>query len=557
MEYRVLARKYRPTTFDDLIGQEVLVQTLSNAIERNRVAHAFLLHGIRGIGKTTTARIIAKALNCIGEDGNSGANINPCGKCANCVAITEDRHIDVMEMDAASRTGVDDIRDIIETVHYAPGQARAKIYIIDEVHMLSKSAFNALLKTLEEPPEHVKFIFATTELRKIPITILSRCQKFDLRRVEVSELAAHLANISAKENVTIAEDELKLIAGAAEGSVRDALSMLDQAIALGDEAQGKTTVATGKVAQMLGMADKSRTVSLLEHLYAGEVSEAIGLLRAQYADGNDPALVLQELMGRVHEITLLKTNTQADGAEIAPEYTRLKELSGKLSLGLLTRSWQVLAKGMQEIAQVSNALAAAEMIIIRLAHLSDLPDPGQLLKKLKAETASSSAATPTVSAPAAPAPAPVAIAAPTPVAVAAPAPEVVANENLLEEAQRSDDFASFASIVELFKRKKEMMLSHQLYTESRLVSFSRGKLEINFGESVGRDVPAEISEKLKEWSGDAWMVVVSSEPGNPSLREQKDSRIAAQEAKIRKHPLVEEVLAAFPGSEIKEIKLGA
>lgn len=421
--------------------------------------------------------------------------------------------------------------------------------------MLSKSAFNALLKTLEEPPEHVKFIFATTELRKIPITILSRCQKFDLRRVEVSELAAHLASISEKENVSIAEDELKLIAGAAEGSVRDALSMLDQAIALGDEADGKTTVAEGKVAQMLGMADKSRTVSLLEHLYAGEVSEALGLLRAQYADGNDPALVLQELMERVHEITLLKTNTQADGAEIAPEYTRLKDLSGKLSLGILTRSWQVLAKGMQEIAQVSNALAAAEMIIIRLAHLSDLPDPGQLLKKLKAEGAANTttAVAATTSAPAAAAPVPVAVAT----APIAPKPEIIANENALEDAQRPDDFKSFASIVELFKRKKEVMLAHQLYTEARLVSFSKGKLEINFGENVGRDVPAEISEKLKEWSGEAWMVAVSNESGNPSLRDQKQSRIAAQEAKIRKHPLVEEVLAAFPGSEIKEIKLGA
>ena len=543
MHYRVLARKYRPTNFDDLIGQEVLVRTLSNAIERNRVAHAFLLHGIRGIGKTTTARIIAKALNCIGEDGKSGATIKPCGVCDNCVAITEDRHIDVMEMDAASRTGVDDIRDIIETVHYAPGQARTKIYIIDEVHMLSKSAFNALLKTLEEPPEHVKFIFATTELRKIPITILSRCQKFDLRRVDVPELSAHLAKICDKEQVTVPDEELKLIAGAAEGSVRDALSMLDQAIALGEEADGTTSVAEGKVAQMLGMADKSRTVSLLEHLYAGEVPQALAILRAQYADGNDPAQVLQELMERVHEITLIKTNMQLEGAEIAPDFARLKELSQKLSLGILTRSWQILAKGMQEMTQVSNGLAAAEMIVIRLAYLSDLPDPEQLLKKAKTESASNIAAAGSTM--------------PVSTTASSPAPVATANENKLEEAQRLEDFASFAAIVALFKKKREPMLGHQLYSEARLVSFSKGKIELNLHDGIGRDVPGEITAKLKEWSGEPWVITLSKEPGNPPLREQEASRKAAKEAKLKTHPLVEEVLSTFSGAEIKEIKLSS
>lgn len=411
--------------------------------------------------------------------------------------------------------------------------------------MLSKSAFNALLKTLEEPPEHVKFIFATTELRKIPVTILSRCQTFDLRRVEVPLLAQHLANIAEKENVTLDETDLKLIAGAAEGSVRDALSLLDQAIALGDEADGKTTVAEGKVPQMLGLADKSRTVSLLEHLYAGEVSEALTILRAQYADGNDPSMVLQDLMERVHEITLIKTNTQADGAEIAPEYSRLKELSAKLSLGILTRSWQILAKGIQEMAQVSNALAAAEMILIRLAHLSDLPDPGQLLKKLKAEGAgeASATATPVAGSPAAPAP--------------APAPVAVANENNEDDSVRDEDFTSFRNVVALFKRKKEAMLAHQLYTETRLVSFSKGSMEVNFGSNVGRDVPAEVAAKLQEWSGTPWVVAVSQETGEPSLREQKDQAIAKEQAKVRNHPLVEEVLTTFPGAEIKEIKLGA
>lgn len=543
MEYRVLARKYRPTTFDDLIGQEVLVRTLSNAIERNRVHHAFLLHGIRGIGKTTTARIIAKALNCIGEDGKGSATIRPCGVCDNCVAIAEDRHIDVMEMDAASRTGVDDIRDLIETVHYAPGQARTKVYIIDEVHMLSKSAFNALLKTLEEPPEHVKFIFATTELRKIPITILSRCQKFDLRRVEVGELTKHLQKICEKEQVTVPEDELKLIAAAAEGSVRDSLSMLDQAIALGDEVDGKTEVAQGKVAKMLGLADKSRTVSMLEHLYAAEVAPALEILRAQYADGNDPAQILQDTIERVHEITLIKTNTQPEGAEIAPEYGRLQELAAKLSLGILTRSWQILAKGMQEVAQISNALAAAEMILIRLAHLSDLPDPGALIKKLKSEGATSAASQATST-------------AATVAAQPAPAPVASANENALDDAQRPEDFAHFSSIVTLFERKREPLLAHHLFADAQLVRFAKGSIELFFPPHVARDVPAQIAEKLTQWSAEPWVVVLSQQQGQPSLADQQQQAREQQEATLRQHPLVQKALEVFPGSEIRAVKIG-
>ena len=543
MEYRVLARKYRPTTFDDLIGQEVLVRTLSNAIERNRVHHAFLLHGIRGIGKTTTARIIAKALNCIGEDGKGGATIRPCGVCDNCVAIAEDRHIDVMEMDAASRTGVDDIRDLIETVHYAPGQARTKVYIIDEVHMLSKSAFNALLKTLEEPPEHVKFIFATTELRKIPITILSRCQKFDLRRVEVGELTKHLQKICEKEQVTVPEDELKLIAAAAEGSVRDSLSMLDQAIALGDEVDGKTEVAQGKVAKMLGLADKSRTVSMLEHLYAAEVAPALEILRAQYADGNDPAQILQDTIERVHEITLIKTNTQPEGAEIAPEYGRLQELAAKLSLGILTRSWQILAKGMQEVVQISNALAAAEMILIRLAHLSDLPDPGALIKKLKSEGATSAASQATST-------------AATVAAQPAPAPVASANENALDDAQRPEDFAHFSSIVTLFERKREPLLAHHLFADAQLVRFAKGSIELFFPPHVARDVPAQIAEKLTQWSAEPWVVVLSQQQGQPSLADQQQQAREQQEATLRQHPLVQKALEVFPGSEIRAVKIG-
>jgi len=373
MEYRVLARKYRPTNFDDLIGQEVLVRTLSNAIAQGRVAHAFLLTGIRGIGKTTTARIIARALNC-----EQGPTINPCGVCSQCVGIADDRNVDVIEMDAASRTGVDAMRDLIESVRYMPSSARYKIYIIDEVHMLSTSAFNALLKTLEEPPSHVKFIFATTEIHKIPVTILSRCQRFDLKRITTEMLAQHLKNICGKEQVGAEDAALTLIATAAEGSVRDALSLLDQAIARANP------ITEADVRTMIGAADNTATFALLESLLSGDVPAALTQLRAMYTAGSDPLMITQDALELTHLVTRIKINKDAANDITLSEHDRTKalEFAGKLTLPVLARLWQMLLKGLTEIKMAPSGISALEMLLIRVAYAAELPTPAELITSL-------------------------------------------------------------------------------------------------------------------------------------------------------------------------------
>ncbi len=383
--YQVLARKYRPATFADLIGQEAMVRTLKNAFAADRIAQAFMLTGIRGTGKTTTARIIAKGLNCIGQDGQGGPTTDPCGVCQNCVAITEGRHVDVMEMDAASNTGVQNIRDaIIETVSYRAAQARYKIFIIDEVHMLSTSAFNALLKTLEEPPPHVKFLFATTEIRKVPVTVLSRCQRFDLRRIEPEVMIAHLQKVAGLEHAQIADDALALITRAAEGSVRDAMSLLDQAIAHG---AGETTA--DQVRAMLGLADRGRVLDLFEAIMRGDAAAALDELGAQYADGADPVAVLRDLAEITHWLSVIKiTSDAAEDPTIPPEErTRGRSLAERLPMRVLTRMWQMLLKALEEVSLSPNAMMAAEMAVIRLTHVADLPTPGDLVKKLQSTPA--------------------------------------------------------------------------------------------------------------------------------------------------------------------------
>ena len=383
--YRVLARKYRPQHFDDLVGQDVLVRTLRNGIKQNRIAHAFLLTGIRGIGKTTTARIIAKALNCLGADGQAdGPTENPCCECINCEQIRDDRHVDVMEMDAASRTGVNDIREIIDSIYYKPSAARYKIYIIDEAHMLSNSAFNALLKTLEEPPEHVIFIFATTEIRKIPVTILSRCQRFDLRRLNTEELTNHLANIAQKEHITAQQEALELIAIAAEGSVRDGLSLLDQAIA--HQAQGEQqTITVDLVRGLLGLVDRTRLYTMLEHLFKGECEPALTLLKAQYNDGADMINLVQDMMQSVHIITRLLVAKEyvIDRSYSDHEQEYLHKLANMLHLGAVTKAWQLLMKGCEEIKHAPNALMATEMLFVRFVYAANMPDPSDLIKQLR------------------------------------------------------------------------------------------------------------------------------------------------------------------------------
>lgn len=377
--YRVLARKYRPSDFSGLVGQDALVRTLTNAIAVGRIAHAFMLTGVRGVGKTTTARILARAFNCVGLDGKGGPTASPCGQCDHCKAIAEDRHVDVIEMDAASRTGVGDMRELIEGVRYRPVSARYKIYIIDEVHMLSNSAFNALLKTLEEPPGHVKFVFATTEIRKVPVTVLSRCQRFDLRRIEADVLAAHFARIVAAENVSVEPNALALIARAADGSARDGLSLLDQAIAM---AEGLVTEI--QIREMLGLSDRTQLFDLYDAVMGGEPSRALGLLSTMYRAGADPIVVMQDLLDLTHLVTRAKISPEVLDAPTMPEVERKRgsAFAGKLSMPILARAWQMLLKGLSEAQAAPQTLAAVEMALIRLMHVADLPTPGELVKKL-------------------------------------------------------------------------------------------------------------------------------------------------------------------------------
>ena len=378
-EYRVLARKYRPSGFDGLIGQDVLVSTLANAIETGRVAHAYMLTGVRGVGKTTTARIIARALNCTGADGNGGPTIQPCGECNNCISISEDRHIDVIEMDAASRTGVDDVRELIESVRYRPVSALYKIYIIDEVHMLSRNAFNALLKTLEEPPEQVKFIFATTEIRKVPVTVLSRCQRFDLRRVEIERLVEHFRWIAGEEGVVAEDEALHLIARAADGSVRDGLSLLDQALVPGVDVLESDTVLN-----MLGLADRTIVYDLFNLLMTGKIADALKQFDGMYRDGAEPLLVLQDILDVIYWLTRIKTSPAVSDAPYASEIERTRgvEMASQLSMSSLTRAWQMMLKGINEVQSAPNAFQASQMIMIRLAYAADLPSPMAAVREL-------------------------------------------------------------------------------------------------------------------------------------------------------------------------------
>lgn len=564
--YRVLARKYRPTIFEDLIGQEVLVRTLSNAIKTGRLAHAFLLTGIRGIGKTTTARLIARALNCIGEDGQGGPTIHPCGACANCRMIAEDRHMDVMEMDAASRTGVDAMRELIDTVHYAPTTARYKIYIIDEVHMLSNSAFNALLKTLEEPPPHVKFIFATTELRKIPVTILSRCQTFDLKRVDGEVLTAHLQKIAGKEGVEAEEAALQLIASAAEGSVRDALSLLDQAIAHSADEDGTVLVKTELVRDMLGMADRSRSFALLEQLFSGEVKEALHSYQQHYHDGADPVYVLQELMELVHLVTRVKLVPElADSPEFAEaERNYARKLAEKMEVAHLTRAWQMLHKGLAEARMAPNPFMAAEMALIRLMHAANLPSPAALIRELQATAPTAdkpaSTAKPSVSPPMSSAPS--SNGAPSAARQMQPEPETEADSEptaLLDSGEASVETGptSYAAMVDLFQQRGELVLWSYLSQSVRLVKFEPGRVEVNPAPSLPQGFVGQVGKHLTDWTGQRWVMVISAAEGDPTLKEQAEAAKAAYLEKSAEHPLVQKVLETFEGARVIDIQTKA
>jgi DNA polymerase III subunit gamma/tau len=542
--HTALARKYRPQSFAELIGQDAMVTTLRNAFASGRIAQAYMLTGVRGVGKTTTARLIARALNYEPLDGGpSGPMLDMTQEGVHCRAILESRHLDVVEMDAASHTGIDDVRDLIDSAHYKPNTARYKVYIIDEVHMLSKQAFNGLLKTLEEPPEHVKFIFATTEVRKVPVTVLSRCQRFDLKRIEAEQLTDHLAQIAASENAAADRAALMLIARAGEGSVRDALSILDRAIAF---ASGK--VEAEAVRGLLGLADRGRIFDLLEAVLAGDAGKALHDLAALNRDGAEPAQIIADLADAVHAVTRIKA-VGAEGTDPSAseaERARAADLASRLSMPALARAWQMLLKGHDEVRAAPRPLAAADMILVRIAFAADLPPPGDLMRRLRDDGHASADGPGRSRAAAAPA-----SRKPVETEISHAEPTT---EDPAEPATGSDNLRSFEDLVALAEAKRDLKLKHALLEQLRLVRFRPGHLEINPLPTAPKELGQELMRKLKAWTGRVWIVAVSGEEGAEPLGAERRKRDAREIESIREHPKVKQVLQHFPDARIAAVR---
>ncbi|MDR9426730.1 MAG: DNA polymerase III subunit gamma/tau [Salibaculum sp.] len=552
--YQVLARKYRPETFADLVGQDAMVRTLKNAFATDRIAQAFLMTGIRGTGKTTTARIIAKGMNCTGTDGGGGPTTDPCGQCEHCVAIMEGRHVDVMEMDAASRTGVGDIREIIESVHYRAASARYKIYIIDEVHMLSTSAFNALLKTLEEPPAHVKFIFATTEVRKVPVTVLSRCQRFDLRRIEPEDQIAMLRRIADLEGAQITDDALALITRAAEGSARDATSLLDQAISHG---AGET--GADQVRAMLGLADRGRVLDLFDMILKGEAAGALTELSAQYAEGADPMAILRDLAEIAHWVSVIKVTPEAaEDPTVGPdERARGLAMAEALPMRVLTRLWQMLLKGLEEVAQAPNGMMAAEMAIIRLTHVADLPSPEDLVRKLQdgpPPPGPSGGGGAPQARPAARTDAQGGAMAPTHPGPSGPSARHGGAEPAVATDAALARYPTFDHVIELIRSHRDVKLLVDVENCVRLVAYQPGRIEFQPTEDAPRDLAAKLGSRLQAWTGNRWAVTLVGTGGGATLAEDRDAEEAALRDQAATHPLVQAVLSRFPEARIAGIR---
>jgi DNA polymerase-3 subunit gamma/tau len=516
--YRVLARKYRPQSFAELIGQDAMVKTLANAIARGRIAHAFLLTGVRGVGKTSTARLIAKALNCIGPDGNGGPTITPCNQCEQCRAIAEGRHIDVIEMDAASHTGVDDVREIIEAVRYSSVSARYKIYIIDEVHMLSKNAFNALLKTLEEPPEHVKFLFATTEVQKVPVTVLSRCQRFDLRRIPADKLAAHFAEVARAEGVEVEPDALGMIAKAAEGSARDGLSILDQAIA-----HGGGMVTAEQVRDMLGLADRGRIRRLLDLVLGGDAVQALAELDEAETLGIDPGALLRGLMEELHTATRLKAGASPSGLDSDEQRRSAQQLASALSWAQIHRLWQMLLKALNDVAIAPDPQEAATMGLLRLIHAADLPDPASLMARLQSGELS-----------------------PSPAARAATAASAAPALSLPQD---------FRALVQLLERQGKHQVALQLHDQVGLIRFAPPELALKPMRPLGPEWPRELGAVLKAATATSWRVTLADEPSEPSLLDQEKIAEERVRSDVLSDPTVRAVFESFPDASLESFAL--
>ena len=524
--YRVLARKYRPQRFSELIGQDAMVQTLGNAIRRDRLAHAFLLTGVRGVGKTSTARLIAKALNCIGPDGQGGPTIDPCGVCEPCVAIAEGRHIDVVEMDAASHTGIDDIREIIEAVRYAAVSARYKVYIIDEVHMLSKAAFNGLLKTLEEPPGHVKFLFATTEVNKVPVTVLSRCQRFDLKRIPADLLAGHFAHVTEAEKVEAEPEALALIARAAEGSVRDGLSILDQAIAHADlDGEG---VKAAQVREMLGLSDRGAIRRLFAAILASDVPGVLQAVEQQDALGVEPAALLRGLLEVVHGVTRAKAGGAEDPALSQEEREAFADWASRMGYATLHRLWQLLLKGHAEVLAAPHPREAAEMALLRVVHASQLPDPGELARKL--QSGEMIAASPSAAS------APASVPGPVP----SPEPPLLASPR------------DFPALIQLLADNGKPHVAQQLHDYAGLISYDPPKLVLRPVKPLPGEFARDLAAALKKLTDAAWDVEMRDAPSEPSLLQQEQAAAQAARDEILNAPMVAAVRSAFPDAELIE-----
>ena len=530
--YKVLARKYRPSNFEALIGQDALVRTLTNAIKLNRLAHSFILTGVRGVGKTTTARIIAKGLNCIGPDGNSEANMHPCNHCEPCKSIQSGRHVDILEMDAASNTGVDDIREIIDSSIYRPVSARYKVYIIDEVHMLSKNAFNALLKTLEEPPESVKFIFATTDIRKVPLTILSRCQRFDLKRIPLNLLIAHLTNISALEKINTQPEAIRLLACAAEGSVRDSLSLLDQAAAL-----GANDITVSMVENMLGHASTNSLLDLLESCFEGDILTALSTLKKAFDFGAEPEQIISDLLDLTHQASLIACNSNLE--DMSDSAREKLSIIAKLGIPRLARCWQILLKGYQEIKLAPRPEACAEMLVIRLVHTSPMPTPSEIIEKLPS----------------------------------APADEIQTNsqeqsiarkpskmsslgpKNLkpIDEKNNNTNFKSLLDIVKFCEQQGSLIVASDIRNYVELIDFNAPYIEISLVNGAPEDLPIKITEILNENSNMEWELTVGIKSGLPTLKESDEQAKQKKLSAAYEHPVAKEVLKIFPGAKITEV----